>query len=255
MNTHPPPALPSASTRKSYLETTRTATYGFLSALPLLLSYEVMIALVNQGEVAQVRVGAEIWVKQFVALFGAAGLFAFGALVLLVGAGVFFYERKQHIPIRPRYFGWMIAESTVYAVVVAFFVSGLVGAIFAIAPAAAGAPQYKTGVGLQLVLSIGAGLYEELIFRVVLVGGLYWVLRRIWPQGRFGYVLAAVVGALLFSWVHYTGALGDAFSLSSFTFRFFFGLVLNAIFLLRGFGIAAWTHALYDVMVVTSMLG
>ena len=252
------PEVPSNGWR-AYLRTTRTATYGFLSALPLLALYEVMIVLVNQGRIAQVRVGAEVWVKQLLAFTGGTGFAVVGAVALLVGIAVFVAERKKHIPLRPRYFGAMIAESTVYAVVVAFFVAGLVGAIFAVAPVAlprgAALPQPPDGLALQLVLSVGAGLYEELVFRVLLVGGLYWLLRRVMPHGASTYAVAAVVGALLFSAVHYTGVLGDAFTLSSFTFRFLFGLVLNVIFLLRGFGIAAWTHALYDVMIVSHLLG
>ncbi|HEX7069526.1 MAG TPA: CPBP family glutamic-type intramembrane protease, partial [Rhodothermales bacterium] len=61
----------------------------------------------------------------------------------------------------------------------------------------------------------------------------------------------SLIGAIIFSAVHYTGPLGDPFTLSSFTFRFLFGLALNVLFLWRGFGVAAWTHALYDVFVVT----
>jgi hypothetical protein len=60
---------------------------------------------------------------------------------------------------------------------------------------------------------------------------------------------------VLFSGAHYVGPLGDSFALPSFTFRFLFGLALNVLFLWRGFGVAAWTHALYDVMVVTGMFG
>ena len=68
-------------------------------------------------------------------------------------------------------------------------------------------------------------------------------------------LLSTIVGAVVFSAVHYVGALGDVFTWPSFTFRFLFGLALNALFLVRGFGVAAWTHALYDVMVVTHLLG
>jgi hypothetical protein len=46
------------------------------------------------------------------------------------------------------------------------------------------------------------------------------------------------------------GSMGDVFTLQSFTFRFLFGMALNALLMLRGFGIAAWTHSLYDVMVI-----
>ncbi|NBB73510.1 MAG: CPBP family intramembrane metalloprotease, partial [Bacteroidetes bacterium] len=63
------------------------------------------------------------------------------------------------------------------------------------------------------------------------------------------------LGAAIFSAVHYVGPFGDAFTLASFSFRFLFGLALNGLFLWRGFGVAAWTHALYDVMLVVGLLG
>jgi membrane protease YdiL (CAAX protease family) len=119
------------------------------------------------------------------------------------------------------------------------------------------------GMGKMLALSLGAGLYEELVFRVVLVGGLFWLFSTFrgkdsgengWKSASPAYLLAAVTGAAIFSAVHYVGALGDPFTLSSFTFRFLFGLALNGLFLARGFGIAAWTHAIYDVLVVTNTL-
>jgi hypothetical protein len=69
--------------------------------------------------------------------------------------------------------------------------------------------------------------------------------------GTKGSVFAGVVvGALLFSAVHYMGSMGDVFTLQSFTFRFLFGMALNALLMLRGFGITAWTHSLYNVMLI-----
>ena len=58
---------------------------------------------------------------------------------------------------------------------------------------------------------------------------------------------ATVVGAFIFSAFHYVGPLGDSLELGSFVFRMIAGLLLSGLFLLRGFGVAAWTHALYDV--------
>ena len=58
---------------------------------------------------------------------------------------------------------------------------------------------------------------------------------------------ATVLGAVIFSAFHYIGPLGDTLELGSFTFRMVAGLLLSGLFLARGFGIAAWTHALYDV--------
>lgn len=245
---------------KTYLRVTRTATYGFLASLPLLLLYETLILVVNRGHAAQVRVGAEVWMKHFLALAGMPGLVVFGFVVLAIGLAVFLYERKKHIPIRPRYFGWIILESAIYAIAVGAFVSSAVGMIFTVFPvqphtlmAAQGALAAQSP-WMKVALSIGAGLYEELLFRVLLVGGMFIVLKRLMAASQAAYLVAAVVGALLFSAVHYIGALGDPFTLQSFTFRFIFGLVLNGLFLVRGFAVAAWTHALYDVMVVAYLL-
>jgi membrane protease YdiL (CAAX protease family) len=258
-------AAPKKSAPLAYAAATRTATYGFLSALPLLVIYEVAIVLANYGRAAQVRVGADVWIKQALAVFGDFGYLAVAVATLAVGVAVFYAERHARPPLRPRYFGLMVAESAVYAVVFAILVSGFVGWLLLMAPAAASGATgaaAQTGIAGQglfasLALSIGAGLYEELVFRVILVGGLYLLLRRLAPQMSrpAAYVASALVGALLFSAVHYVGVYGDDFTLASFTFRFVFGLVFNAIFLVRGFGVAAWTHALYDVFVVTGLLG
>jgi len=236
---------------RGYLELSRTATYGFLAALPLFLLYESLVLFVNAGRVSQVRVGADVWIKQLLGTVGGTGMFSLGLLVLAIGIAVFVRERKKDIPIVPSWFGLMIGESLIYAIGVAIIVSSLVGLLFAITP-----PQ-AAGIdrGTMLVLSIGAGLYEELIFRVVLVGGLFVLMRTMVDQKIVSYSIAAVIGAFIFSAVHYIGPLGDAFTMPSFMFRLFFGLALNVLFLLRGFGVAAWTHALYDVLVVTELLG
>lgn len=253
----------------NYWRISRTATYGFLGALPLLLLYEVSVLIVNRGAPAEVRVGADVWIKQAMAWLGATGMFAVGIGVLAIGIAVFISERKHDIPIRPDYFAGIVGESFVYAVLTALLVSGLVGAIFGIWPAAlpglnlssvllesgTAAQSAQLGRPTMLALSIGAGLYEELVFRVLLVGGLFLGMRKLFARQSTAYLTAAVAGALLFSAVHYMGPFADTFTAASFSFRFLFGLALNAIFLTRGFAVAAWTHSIYDVLVVTQLLG
>lgn len=242
---------PASAVPMSYARLTRTATYAFLASVPLLVLYEVLILFANHGEIMQVRVGADVWIKMLLASVGVTGTLGLTIVVLIAGVLLVAWERRRSgaIPVRPRYFGWMIGESLIYAVVLAFAVSTTVGIIFA----RIGPPP--PSLLAELALSLGAGLYEELVFRVLLVGGLFWLLRRVFKSQVSAYVVAALVGAVVFSAVHYIGALGDVFTWPSFTFRFLFGLALNGVFLLRGFGIAAWTHALYDVLVVTHLLG
>ena len=241
----------------TYHGLTKTGTYSFLSALPLFLLYEIMILTANDGRISQIRVSSEVWIKQVLALLGATELRVLGALVLLLGVGILLYERKKKIPIRFRYFVGIFFESICYAVLVAVLVSQVVGTIFYEGMALTGqeSPLDQQSMGLKLALSIGAGLYEELLFRVLLVGGMAAVFRVVFRTQTVGYVLAALIGAFVFSGIHYIGTLGDPFTLPSFSFRFLFGLALNVLYLVRGFGVAAWTHALYDIMIVTNMLG
>lgn len=253
----PPPGGPEAPRYglAAYSHATRTATYGFLAALPLLVIYEIGILLTNSGP-EQIRVGADAWLKAALGALGVQGGLLLAAVVVILGGVVFWSERDRRPALVPRYFGGIIVESLIYAVVLAFFVSTLVGALFgavSLWPAAM-AQMARLSLPLQLALSIGAGLYEELVFRVILVGGLFLGLQKLMADRRVAYAVAAVAGALLFSWVHYIGAYGDPFTLASFTYRFLFGLALNGVFLLRGFAVAAWTHALYDVLVVTGTL-
>ena len=104
---------------------------------------------------------------------------------------------------------------------------------------------------LQLfALSLGAGLYEELFFRVILISVLVFLISRVLSKKWLAYLVSALIAAFLFSTVHYIGEFGDPFTIGSFLFRFLFGLALNGIYVLRGFGTAAWTHALYDLLVI-----
>jgi len=243
---------------QNYLSITRTATYGFLSAIPLILLYEVLIISANEGRGSQVRISSEIWLKQWLQFIDGPASLIMAGILLIIGLLIMLAERRKKIPIRPSYFIGIIVESGFYAVVVALLVSQLVWSLFsAMAPiiAGAGLQLENESIWMRLALSIGAGIYEELLFRVILVGGMYLVLKAILGFRTAAYILAAVVGALLFSAIHYIGPLGDEFTSESFLFRFFFGLALNVIYLFRGFGVAAWTHALYDVMIVTNMLG
>jgi membrane protease YdiL (CAAX protease family) len=99
----------------------------------------------------------------------------------------------------------------------------------------------------RLMLSLGAGLYEELFFRVILVSGLAAGARIVLGFGqRTASLLAVIVGAFVFSAFHYIGPYGDPLELQSFTFRMLSGLAFSGLYVLRGFGITAWTHALYD---------
>ena len=94
-------------------------------------------------------------------------------------------------------------------------------------------------------------MYEELVFRLLMVGGGTLVLQKVcrWsPALSMGVCL--VISSLLFSAVHHVGPLGEPFDGYVFTFRAICGLLLGVVYLTRGFGVAVWTHALYNALVI-----
>jgi hypothetical protein len=139
----------------------------------------------------------------------------------------------------------MALEAVAYALAFGLVVGTLTGLLLR------GLALGPGGLGLatQLMISLGAGIYEELLFRVLLVGMLAWMGRRLFGWGGTAAGLfATVLGALVFSAFHYVGPYGDHLDLASFTFRAIAGVLFSGLYLLRGFGITAWTHALYDVV-------
>ena len=99
-------------------------------------------------------------------------------------------------------------------------------------------------------MAAGAGFHEELVFRVGLFGGGAWLLHRFASLSNVKAAwIAAVVSSIAFSAIHYLGPLGDSFQLVSFVFRMLAGLYLVAVYRFRGFAVAVYTHAIYDLLI------
>ena len=165
--------------------------------------------------------------------------------------------------LRARKLVQIAVEGAAYAIAMGAATSWIVGKLFAGPVAAVATRDPFTG----LVMSLGAGFYEELAFRVALFGLgakiLVWLfakqhvgLVRRAPPRRMGaifvMVLWAFASAAVFSGMHYFGPLGDAFDLRSFAARAVLGLALTLVYATRGFAAAVWTHALYDVWVLVA---
>lgn len=233
---------------REYLDNSRSPRYSILFAVPLLLSYELLAVLLGDRS-AGVRNGADVLLKSlFMMLGGHRGLLLFNVGLFALAAWLVLRDWRAHPGrLRPAIFGGMLLESLVLAVLVGIVVGRVTQALLHPLQIGGGA---SLGLGTQLMLSLGAGVYEELLFRVLLVGALASLGRRGfgWAPRGAG-IFAACIGALIFSAFHYIGPFGDPLELGSFAFRAIAGLVFSGLYLTRGFGIAAWTHALYDVLV------
>jgi hypothetical protein len=245
------PTEPAKPLRTSYWAKTRAPRHSLTFGLPLLLGYEALAFLLSGDAMAGVRNGADVLLKSlFTAVGGRHGLVIFGLVVVGAGTIAVLRDRKKNGPIESRLFWGMMGESLLYAALlggVASTLTSLVLGRLAVTLAAGGLAQFAFPT--QIMISLGAGIYEELVFRVLLVSGLAWFGKALlgWRPGPSA-AMAIVVGALVFSGFHYVGPYGDPFQVDSFTFRAIAGLLFSGLYLARGFGIAAWSHALYDVI-------
>lgn len=144
-------------------------------------------------------------------------------------------------------FGVVAVEGVAYAMVMRIAGSYALAAV----PLSNGASGLlATDAFPAVVMSLGAGFYEEILFRVGLFGSGAWIIKTMEGWGPTGIAMIigwAVCAALAFSGWHHIGPLADAFDMRVFVYRTVCGLVLTAIFAFRGFAPAVWTHVLYDV--------
>lgn len=238
---------------RSYWAESRAHRYSLLFALPLLLLYELLeaVAPVHMGG-SVVRNGADVLLTGlFTALLGPRGPLAFMALVIGGALVLVWRDRRGAAPLRASVFGTMLLEALALALVFGFIVGAatmrLVGPLRSLA--AGGTALDGPALG-RLTLSLGAGLYEELLFRVVIVALISHAVRFVGFSRLIAGIVAVILGALLFSAFHYIGPFGEPLQLESFVFRALAGVAFSALYLTRGFGITAWTHALYDVAVL-----
>lgn len=222
-------------------------TSVFLS-VPLYLVYQLGVLLrmdCNEiGRCSGVRNGADFLTDTALSLTGGSratvALVALVVGMLLVGVATYARRRTQ---LHPRLFVPVLVESAIYASLVGPLSVGLQRAI------GLGARHGASFLD-DVVSSFGAGLHEEFVFRACLLAGAVWLFRRMGASPLRAFAIALVGSSLLFSLVHHLGPLGEPFSVRAFVFRFFAGAIFGLVFRVRGFAIAAWTHALYDVWVM-----
>jgi len=236
----------------SYWRVSRAPRYSLTFVAPLLVLYELLAFALTHDAIEGVRNGADVLLKSvFVLVGGRYGVATFGAVLIGTGSYLIWRDRRRSGPLQGRVFVGMAVEVVIYAALFGAVVGSLTTLLLRGPSLLALAPQGAARLDLptQLMVSLGAGIYEELLFRVLLVGALARLGTVVfgWKPLWAG-VGATIVGALVFSAFHYIGPLGDTLELQSFLYRTVAGIMLSALYLTRGFGITAWTHALYDVI-------
>jgi hypothetical protein len=222
-----------------YLKETRRPIYSAALVLPFFIVYHVGTFVLQTTFVN----GADALIVRLLSALSVHSMFA-SALVLLGCFVIWQLRTRASWKIDRAKLAALFGESLVFAGLL-FWGFGWLSVYFS------RAMPRGSSTGLEKwVLYCGAGIYEELVFRGFLLGLLIWILKRSGSFGKPGATAAAAVAAsALFAAFHYIGAQADSFTLGSFLQRFVGGLYFSALFVTRGFGVAAASHALYDILV------
>lgn len=233
---------------RAYWSATRHPWPCLLFLLPLLAAYEGGVLWLGGKHPEALRNGADTWLRWGLEAFGLQQLYWAPGAVVLILLGWSWVRRDDRPGDVLGVCSGMAIESVLGALVLWGLSRGFgplldyLGIELAVAT--------PTDVALaQLVTFVGAGLYEEVLFRLWLFWGLVGLSRLLDLPAAVGLVAAAALAALAFSAAHHVGPYGEAFEPYVFLFRTLAGFYFTLLFLCRGIGVAVGAHVCYDVLV------
>lgn len=224
----------------AYLKQRHDPLTGLLLTIPVFLLYHLGILAID------LRNGVDLVSSLTFELLDRSLLAYVGVTLGYAAAiAVTAYVLRKRGSIKPAELLPVLGESVLLAVLMFFLVGWATQQIFSVQVGPGAMSPFE-----KLVMAAGAGFHEELVFRAGFFAGGTAVLHRL---ARLSEVkaawIAAMASSVVFSAIHYAGPLGDPFNLVSFTFRILAGLYLAAVYRFRGFAVAVYTHAIYDVIV------
>tara|TARA_B100001121_G_scaffold71114_1_gene62958 strand:+ start:85 stop:780 length:696 start_codon:yes stop_codon:yes gene_type:complete len=225
---------------KDYFLQSKSPYYSFLITLPLFLIYELGIFFFFNSEISYVKNGADVLIEKFISGIGLNAYYVSTSIFFLVFIYIAYRQRSSYksYKIHGRYFSFMFLESILYALFLLFLMKN----IYLM-------EGLTSNIIFNFILSIGAGIYEELIFRVLMIFILTKALSFIFKFSKIIVLsLSIMISSFLFSAFHFLGV--EIYTFDALLIRSLAGIYLSLIYIYRGFGIVALTHAFYDLFVI-----
>jgi hypothetical protein len=220
-----------------YLHESRRPVHALAFLLPLVIWYEVWSWYVSRAGNGDRALVAHSALRGLLEWFGIVGFWVPG-VVLVIALVVRHTQRRERWRLRVGVPPLMALESVLAAL-----------PLLALAGLFAQARDATSGeLKRRLMFALGAGIYEELVFRMLLIAGLIWLATELvhLPR-RTAFMIAIPLAAVGFALCHVLPVGFEEFRWGSFWFRVVAGLYLTVLYLGRGLGIAAGGHAAYNV--------
>jgi membrane protease YdiL (CAAX protease family) len=204
---------------------------------PLLLAYEIGVLFAGRVN------GADLVTRTLYAAAGSRTVYLAIYAVIAVGFLVWIRHTRRWGSLRLELAAPVILEAALYALTLGALVSLVVDRLLG----------RLLGLGLtapSVISALGAGVHEELVFRLALIAALVAVAR---PLGhRLAVAVAIAVSSLVFAAAHHAGAHGEPWTAHAFAFRAVAGAAFGAIFWFRSLAHAVYAHVLYDILVAAT---
>lgn len=198
---------------------------------PLLLAYEVGVLFAGHVN------GADVVTRGLYEIVGSRAAYLCVHLVFAIAFLVWIRRGRRWATLSLEVAAPVILEAAIYALTL-----GAVGALIV-------DKLLGLGLGDSLVSAIGAGVHEELVFRLGVMAGLVALLARSGVDRRLSIVGALVASCLVFAAAHHLGANGEPWTAHAFAYRCVAGCAFGLIFWFRSLAHAVYAHVLYDVLV------
>ncbi|QDT64572.1 CPBP family intramembrane glutamic endopeptidase [Calycomorphotria hydatis] len=231
-----------------YWEQARRPFPCLLFLAPLLIIYEIGVLAVGGLSNELHRSGADIWLRGWLYEVGLQHSFVLPAIVAVLLLAWNFYG----------YFDWRCKPETLFGMFAEslLFAFGLVvvGRLLEMLFQTAGlevmaAGDVEVNPLRRMLVFVGAGIYEEVLFRLLLLPICYAIFLALRTGPMWAGVLSVLLSSLAFSLAHYIGPLGDQIVPFTFCFRALAGVFFAVLFMTRGFGITVGCHTAYDLIV------
>ncbi len=233
----------------SYYSATRHPLACLVFLVPLIAFYECGVIWMGGANPQALRNGADYWFRSSLAEYGFHQIWAAPLLVV----AIFFFRTLVERKGRPTrlfstIFG-MLVESAIYAVLLWAFSRNFLMLLERSGVVLTNIPVQSPALG-QLITFIGAGIYEEVLFRLGLFSVCCILLRMLLFPSVIAVPIAALFAAVVFAAAHHVGPNREwPIQAPVFLFRMLAGLFFTILFVARGFGIAVGAHAGYDILV------
>ena len=216
--------------------------------LPWLFLYNLGVLLSDFSILS----GADLITNTLLNIGGDRAFLVYNLALMALGVSAWWQTRKTAKGVRWHDVVAVSGESMLYALMVGTAVIHLLtDTPFLLISLAMDMQVDMPNWAVLIVQAAGAAVHEELVFRLFMVTGLVALLDNVWGEAGFiNAAMAVVISSVLFSLAHHIGP--EPFTAYAFIYRACAGAIFSALFLLRGFAVAVYTHALYDIYVFWS---